>query len=288
MPVVLIFEMRYRTSMRLLVLIIVLAALAPSKPTFAIANSDLKDSYQPIIERNSFGLKPPPPPPQLIPTNKPPDTKGKSEIFLTGFTSVGYPKIPKRAYIMIKEQNKKEPAYYSLSEGQGRDGVEVLSGGIDEVAKTVKIKWEDQETLLSFATHGITNNSPPLAAVTLPGMQGGRPGVPPPMGTDPNVHHPGMNAQPGLTPSQPGEGYGGGSYSNPAATARQIPSRSVRVAPPAGGIPPIEGGGGINSPGGAPSQQAPVDPAQQYLQLRLQEEAAKRQGIILPPTPPLP
>jgi hypothetical protein len=272
--------------------LLVLAALTFVKGAFAIPNTELHETYQPIIERNSFGLKPP----QVVTppvTNKPPENKNKVEIFLTGYTSIGYPKIPKRAYLMVKEQNKKEPAYYSLSEGQGRDGIEVLPGGIDELSKTVKIKWEEGVTLLSFATHGITNATPAVVAGNMPGRMGmpGQPGLPPPLTPgipDPNAHHPGMNAQPGYgnQPNQFGEGGSPNTFNNPAATARQIPTRSVRVAPPLGGIPPVDtslGGGGIN-----PAPQAPIDPAQQYLQLRLQEESAKRQGIILPPTPPLP
>src|ERR1043166_7471721 len=121
------------------------AGLLAGGSAFAVPSPDLKQNYSTIVERNPFGLRPPPPPPQPAQTNKVAEVP-KTDIFLTGIVTVGYPRIPKRAYMMLKEQNKKDPIYYSLSEGQKRDDIEVLA--IDEAAKTVKIRWDKGETLL--------------------------------------------------------------------------------------------------------------------------------------------
>lgn len=265
----------------------VLAGLLPASKTFGVPAEDLKQSYQTIVDRNPFNLKPPTPPPTNNIVEKKTEEKPKNDIFLTGIVTVGYPRIPKRAYLMTKEQNKKEPAYYSLSEGQGRDGIEVLA--IDENAKTVRIRWDKGETLLSFQTHGITNAPPPAAPGAQPGM--GRPGMPAGPGSPPPLTPGGPAAtHAGANPATPNNPY---AASQPANTGinpdislgisgRQIPTRPVRVRGGDGGLPAM---GGVPN---APAPQVPeVDPAQQYLNLRLQEEIAKREGRVAPPTPPM-
>src|SRR5262245_2383570 len=139
--------MQYCTVMRSVYRIMVLLALGLiAGKALAIPASELKDNYQPIIDRNPFGLKPPPPPPTNAP---PPAAKPKVEIFLTGITSIGYPRLPKQAYLMTKEQSKKEPTYYALTEGIEKDGIRVLN--IDDQAKKVRIQTtEEGEITLSF------------------------------------------------------------------------------------------------------------------------------------------
>ncbi|MGZ8939111.1 MAG: hypothetical protein ACXW32_07860, partial [Limisphaerales bacterium] len=136
----------------------------------AVPVAQLKENYQSIVERNPFGLKPPPPPPATnIP---PPELKPKVEVFLTGITTIGYPRIPKQAYFYTREQGKKDITYYAMSEGDGKDGIHVLN--IDHQQRKVRVKMENAETLLSFDTHGV-----PIAAVAagrpLPGAPGSMP-----------------------------------------------------------------------------------------------------------------
>src|SRR4051794_16051503 len=91
----------------------------------AVPASELKENYQSIVERNPFGLRPPP---AAITTNiAPPEVKPKVEIFLTGVTSIGYPKLPKQAYFYTREQGKKDIVYYAMTEGTGKDGIQVLN-----------------------------------------------------------------------------------------------------------------------------------------------------------------
>ena len=112
--------------------------LLEGRSSHAVPLAELRDNYQPIIDRNPFGLHPPPPPP----TNNPAanqEKKPKTELFLTGITSVGHPRIPKQAYLMMKEtekNNKSTTNFYALREGVEVDGIKVLS--IDEVGRKVR------------------------------------------------------------------------------------------------------------------------------------------------------
>ena len=63
--------------------------------------------YQPIIDRNAFGLKPPPPPPDNTP---PPPVVLPAKVILTGITSLFGP-ASKRALLEITEQEPGKPPY---------------------------------------------------------------------------------------------------------------------------------------------------------------------------------
>src|SRR5688572_12618263 len=146
----------------------------------AVPVDQLKENYQSIVVRNPFGLQPPPKPV----TNAPPEApKPKVEVFLTGLTSIGYPRVPKQAYFYTREQGKKEITYYTMTEGTEKDGIEVLD--IDHANRKVRVKMENRETILSFETHGV-----PIAAVAA----AGRVGVPGAPGALP------MPGQPGVQP----------------------------------------------------------------------------------------
>src|SRR5688572_6435644 len=94
-----------------------------SSSLHAVPVDQLKENYQSIVVRNPFGLKPPPEPA----TNTTPEVpKPKVEVFLTGLTSVGYPRVPKQAYFYTREQGKKDITYYTMTEGTEKDGIEVL------------------------------------------------------------------------------------------------------------------------------------------------------------------
>ena len=71
-----------RSVLKTAALIVLLSGAGKS---LAIPLSELKDNYQPIIDRNPFGLKPAPPPPTDNPTANVKE-KPKLEFFLTGIT----------------------------------------------------------------------------------------------------------------------------------------------------------------------------------------------------------
>jgi hypothetical protein len=263
-----------RSVLKSAVLIFVLSGAGKA---LAIPLTELKDNYQPIIDRNPFGLKPPPPPPTNNPTANVKE-KPKLELFLTGITSVGFPRIPKQAYLMTKEQNK-STNYYALSEGIEKDGIKILS--IDDIGRKVRIHTDEGEMMLSFQTHGI---APP--ASPKPGM----PGAPP----VPGQPVPGFPNQPGVLPgvptpvqAQPINGAvqpGNTAYPNAGAT-RTIPARRVRAGTDnstmnGGAVAPLPGAGGIT-----PHAQAEMDPAEQYVRMHLNRAAAEKQGIPMPPLP---
>src|SRR4029079_4891149 len=131
---------------------IVLASIGGSALAITPSSTaDLKENYQSIIARNPFGLKDPPE--NKPATNAPVAAPPKQKIFLTGITSVGYPRIPKYVYLKTEEEGKKDPNFYSLQEEQSKDGITILQ--IDDKNKKVKIRPPDGERVLSFATDGI-------------------------------------------------------------------------------------------------------------------------------------
>jgi hypothetical protein len=248
--------------------------------------ANLKEHYQPIIDRNPFGLKPPPPPP----TNNvapPPVEKPKTEIFMTGIVSIGYPKWPKKVFLKTQEANKKDAIkFYELAEGMENDGIRVLS--IDEVNRKVRIKTDTGETLLSFQTHGIAPPAGGAAMPGQPGMQPGQPGMPPPLpGGNPNMPAGPVNQFPqNQNQAQPINNSG---VATPQNNFRTIPSRNIRSRLPGG----TDFNGGVVTPnvpnGGVPGgggEQPQLDPAEQYLRMHLDKAAREKQGIPMPPLPP--
>ncbi len=269
--------MHYCVSMRSPLKSVLLGLLLLSAGrAWAVPASELRETYQPIIERNPFGLHPPPPPPTNNPTANAKD-KAKLEVFLTGITSIGYPKIPKQAYLMTREQNK-STNYYALSEGIEQDGIKILN--IDDSGRKVRIHTGEGEMMLSFETHGIA--APAMPKQLLPGQPGA--GGPPP---GPPGAQPGLPNQPISATPQP---IAAPSYQNNNAS-RQIPSRRVRAGMDNSGI---SAGGGIGSPLPLPGAtqtgvegqvQPQMDPAEQYVRMHLNNAAAEKAGIPMPPLP---
>ena len=232
--------------------------------------------YKTIVDRNPFGLKDPPPVVVQAPVVEPP-APPPVEILLTGIATI-VP--PKRAFLMAKDPNKKDP-YYSLSEGQGKDGIEVLQ--IDEKAKTVKIRQAGKETVLTFAANGRKSDA------TAPGPIPGQPGVPGqglPPGFQANFAPP-----PSIAPGAAPGGNFGYNPSNPGGgniPARTIPSRSIR-----GQNQGVQMN--FNSGAGAapvPQEKMPYSTVEeQYLMLKaneLQQQKAFQKGLVPGPPPPLP
>lgn len=269
--------------------------LAGGRSAEAVPAAELKENYQSIIERNPFGLKPPPPPP----TNNvpPPEPKAKVEVFLTGITSIGYPKFPKQAFFYTREQGKKDLTYYALTEGAGKDGIQVL--GIDPEKRKVKIKMDNAETMLSFETHGVPIQAvPATAGRPLPGVPGA-PALPVP--GQPNYAQPA--AMRGAAPVPANNlNYSGGVQQNYGTTGqtvpqplgnvnqgstglRQIPSRRIRGGSQYNSGVPVPGGIGEGGPQAV--QQPVTDPAEEYVRAHLNQAARQREAPNIP-VPPLP
>jgi hypothetical protein len=221
--------------------------------------TESKDNpWRVIIDRNPFGLQDPPPPPDPSSlTNQPPV---KIDVKFTGVSSDSN---SKRAWLMIPPgPGRPQPKYLSLSEGDSDGDLKVLE--INETETTVKVLNAGVPVTLNFKEHGL---AAPVAPVIHPGLPGAAPvpGVVPAPGIPP----PGIRTaaaapyapQPSVTP-----GTSGQPSANPSL--RTIPARNLRTTP-------VE-----------PQQQ--VDPAVQYLQMKVQEERARREGIPHPPIPPLP
>lgn len=286
--------MEYRGNMRRTNQIFALLGAAfLGSSAHAVPANELKENYQSIIERNPFGLKPPPPPQ----ADKPPEKeKPKTEIFLTGITSIGYPKIPKQAYFYTMEQGKKDPVYYALSEGDSKDGIKITN--IDPQQRKVRINMNNSDTVLSFETHGVKVAAG--AGAPRPGMPG-QPNLPVP--GQPNIPQPGV--QPLPLPNAPNNGRamydanGQPTYQNAAGTtpavntgyqtqtgtreARQIPTRRIR----GGGAPQNDVIMAPGAGGGAQPQEQPYrDPAEQYLRMHLNRAAQEKEsGLPMPPLP---
>jgi len=289
--------MDYREAMRWKIQMLAAAGvLLGGSDAQAVPAAELKDRYQTIIERNAFGLKPPTPPA----TNNiaPPEEKPKVEVFLTGITSIGYPKMPKQAYFYTREPGKKEITYYALTEGALKDGIEVMN--IDADKRKVKIKMENAETLLSFETHGVPIAATAATGRPLPGVPGGME-IPVP-GRSTHYNPPGVqplptpgnatttydaNGQPVYNQAAIGGAQPMSSVNRGSTGLRQIPSRRIR----GGGGNTY--GNGVNPPGfggiqnDAAGQQQVNDPAEEYVRAHLNEVARQREQPNIP-APPLP
>jgi len=114
-----------------------------------ITRAEVKPNpYQPIIDRNAFGLRPPPPPPD--PTPPAPPAAPAAKVTLTGITSMFGPSST-RALLEIVEQEPGKPATPKkpiLREGERLGSIEVVS--IDVEKSVVKIRNGGIETNLTF------------------------------------------------------------------------------------------------------------------------------------------
>ena len=230
------------------------------------------ESFQSIVDRNPFGLKPPPPPP--APSAPPEKVEPKTEFYLSGITTVGYPKHPK-AYLVNKDANKKgNEKYYNLILNE-RVGDLTLTD-IDVKNRKVKIQYRGEDQWLSMKDNGVPASAVPQPPPQIPGMAGtlqhpGQPGpVPLPMGgQQPNVAP--APTQPNLYPS--------------SSINRRIP----RAGNMGGSMPmPNMGSYGASQPAQNPQgQEQQMDPVEQALRMRIDDAAKRKMGIEMPPLPPL-
>lgn len=269
---------RVPRQMKTALLVLIAASTAASQA--AVPAVDLKSNYQSIIERNPFGLRDPvvPKPPEPAPEKKP-----EVEYLLTGITSIGHPAIPRRAYIMTREKGNKKPNFYALEEeNMESDGIDVLS--IDPEKGQVRVNTPDGEMTLSFKTHGVKAPEGAARNMAVAAAAGASGAVPPPPGSPGSRYTRRMPGRPTAGNPNTANGYDNG-------RGGLIPPRTVRTR---GGNNnfgnPSQNGSPNPQVPGQPQQEAPppIDPAEQYINLRLQEEAARQQGIPFPPVPPMP
>jgi hypothetical protein len=273
---------------------ILLTAMLTASISWVQAESRPMDNYRSIIDRNPFGLKPPP---EIKPPATPPPTVEKpAEFYLTGISTVGYPKRPKRVYLMNKDNSKKDKDKYFTLTMNEKSG-DLRLNEVDEKQRRVKITYQDKEMWLSMKDNGV----PPPNGGAMPGM----PGVP----GMANPAFPGMVGQPGAVPSAIPLPSGGMPIANPNPQPTSYPSQNLNRRVPrstsagmmtpggASGVPtatipgPTVNFGNTPTvqqiPENAPPAAPPVDPAEQYLRLKLEESANARQGAVTPPIPTL-
>jgi hypothetical protein len=212
--------------------------------------------YEGITNRNVFNLKLPG---LDIVTNQPtPPVK----LTLTGITTMTGVKLA----LLSAQPKSGQPEYYSLTEGQAQDQIEIVS--IDEKARTVKVNNHGIPQTLDFLNDGakLTGNPGPIGT---PGMQVGTPGIPSPYNNNGN-----------LPPNSSG---------NPLRT---IPTRPLRAPTPGNpnvpGYAPNAYGGGAAYPGGAATPQG-LTPDEQAILIEAQREKYNTEGRgdmanLLPPT----
>lgn len=233
--------------------------------------------YQAIIDRNVFGLKDPPPAPAA------PDPQAQvtpSALKLSILTTM----FGKRASFVQQEPGKPPVNSDLLREGEKDSSItnlQVLQ--IDERSGSVRVIYGNKELTLDFKSNGIAPPvGPPVAA---PGpMLAGKPGALPAPGQPPQAV-----AAANFNPLPPV-----GRATDSGSGLRAIPVRPTRLG--SGGSTTYGLGGnavggryGYNQAAQAQAQEQPsLSAEQQALILKIQEQQAARQGIELPPTPPLP
>src|SRR6185295_8615282 len=106
-----------------------LAVAAPG----ARADTKANNPYEPIVERNAFGLRPPPPPPDPAASLPPPAPPAK--VRLTGVTSI-FSK--KKALLEIEPGPGKPTIKPIMEEGDRNESIEVVSIDVENNKVTIK------------------------------------------------------------------------------------------------------------------------------------------------------
>lgn len=124
----------------------------------APADADPAETYKVFVDRNPFGLKDPPPPP------KPPAPPVVEEPTQVNLKLTGISNIRGRVRVMFVNQPPgEEPEYLSIVEGNRRDGVEVIKGGVNIEKGEVKVKIDNYTKTLSFENDGFAGGKLPGA-----------------------------------------------------------------------------------------------------------------------------
>jgi hypothetical protein len=167
-----------RAMNRLKRIAITLGATTLLVGTCASLLADAKvNPYEPIVERNPFGLKPPPPPDPDAGKPPPPPPAPLATVDLTGITSI---LSSKRALLEIVPGPGKPMIKPILAEGERVESVEVVSINVEK--NEVTIKNGNTVTNLTFTVAKATTTPQPPPPGGLPGMVP-KPAVPVPQPT---------------------------------------------------------------------------------------------------------
>jgi len=267
-----------------LVSVVCTLALINSSPELLSAAD--ANPYQPIVERNSFGLKPPPPPQSDVPPPPPPAPIAK--VTLTGITSMFGPS-SKRALLEIIEQEPGKtgtPRKPILREGEREGTVEVLS--IDVEKNTVKIRNGTVETNITFEVAKPSANPAPSASA-----QPVNASVPPQPATTPI---PSFNASPiGSGPTIISRASANDSFSRQSVTllgGNSAPGPTPAYANAASSLQAHSGNAGfgtrpLRSETHVPINQKPMTAEETFIAVEISREMnrEKRLAPLLPRTP---
>ncbi len=231
-------------------------------PTNASANAAGFNPYSGIVERNSFGLKPPVNPADLI---KPPPPQAP-DIKLQGITTIlGRKQVLLKVRIPAKPPEPVRDQSVVLSEGQREGEVEVLE--INPAEGTVKVNNAGMILPLNMKDHG-EKPTPGASAPPAMGMPG-LPGVPPPAPpTVPTATVPGATAV---------ESFGGN---------KTIPTRTMRTTD--GAIGGMNSGAGtataikLNADQQVAAQRTPDETAALQLLNQAKNEQLIQSGVKMP------
>lgn len=274
-----------------------LGTLALGAMVQCVSADTRQNPYQPIVERNAFGLKDPPPPPS---TDAKEETKPPPNVKLTGISNL----FQKRALLEITEQGTAKPGQPAsgtvqraiLLETEGAFGVEVLS--IDMEKSIVRIRNNGAESDLTFEAPKLSGG--PAPGTPAPGNQGQPPGQQPRGAAIDSAA--GQQQQPMVISSQNAQTSGGGGVTMLGGTTTAGGANNSGVSTYGGGANPS-----VPSPLGTDSGLRTIpsrtirtptgtelDPAQQAIKretdlLRPQQgQGYNRRAMPPVPTPPVP
>ena len=233
--------------------VITLGATTLLAGTCASLWADAKvNPYEPIAERNPFGLKPPPPPPNPEDNAPKPPPAVLATVDLTGIVSILG---PPRALLEIVPGPGKPMLKPVLAEGERVESIEVVSINIQKNEVTIKNGGTLTNLTFKVASKSGGPATPPPQPGGLPGMVP-KPAVPQPTQSSYNNQGSGRynvmvaGGASSATPTSTGAPYGGaqntganpgyGGVNPNAATLsggtdggfRSIPSRNIRSAQP--------------------------------------------------------
>lgn len=229
--------------------------------------------YEPIVERNPFGLKPPPPPDPDAGKPPPPPPAPLATVDLTGITSI---LSSKRALLEIVPGPGKPMIKPILAEGERVESVEVVSINVEK--NEVTIKNGNTVTNLTFK---VAKAAPAAAAPPVPGLVP-KPAVPVPQPQTSynnsqssgryNVMVAGGSgsASPAAAPASGGVNPSAANLTGGTEGFRSIPSRNLRSNP---------------------QEQTQISPEESVLQVEVNRELNNRAmmnnpSLKLPPLPP--
>jgi hypothetical protein len=255
--------------------------------------------YEPIAERNPFGLKPPPLPDPDAGKPPPPPAAPLATVEVTGITSI---LSSKRVLLEIVPGPGKPMLKPILSEGERLESVEVVSINVEKNEVTIKNGGVTTNLTFKVAKSGGPATAPPPPPGGLPGMAP-KPAVPVPQPTQSSYNNQGSGRYNVMV-------AGGASSATPTATgAAYGGAQNTGLNPGYGGVNPnaatLSGGadagaaGGfrsipsrINRTAGQPEADPTVSRLQNYEEIEHNRAVnylkSQVSGKPLPPLPPTP